>query len=235
LEFQFSHALQADPSKTLNPDTIHSELDDTVSREMLPSLMLKLNRGKSLPASWSPKVAPGTIVPDTDETIASALPHRWDLDDDRAKMSPSTNPKLDVDDDPNGGWKLVPYFGAMLLFFSWIVQNGFGTRKRKAARLKFEPACAQTKRANFTALREGMPDLANIATGLEARPPALNKLAAAFSIAGEGQQKAADEKTPALLEHVSGDPDVEKARTEFEHAQEIEEIFHKDFDGIGLS
>jgi hypothetical protein len=38
-----------------------------------------------------------------------------------------------------------------------------------------------------------------------------------------------------LLEHVSGDPDVEKARAEIEHAQEIEETFHKDFNGIGLS
>ena len=28
----------------------------------------------------------------------------------------------------------------------------------------------------------------------------------------------------------SGNPDIEKARTEFEHARKIEEIFHKDFD-----
>jgi hypothetical protein len=32
----------------------------------------------------------------------------------------------------------------------------------------------------------------------------------------------------------SGDPDVEKARAKFKQAKEIEETFHKDFDGIGL-
>ena len=68
-----------------------------------------------------------------------------------------------------------------------------------------------------------------------ARPPALDQFAAAFSIGGERQQKAVDEKKGALLRHFSGDPDVEKARAEIEHAQEIEETFHKDFNGSGLS
>jgi hypothetical protein len=61
--------------------------------------------------------------------------------------------------------------------------------------------------------------------------PALDKFAVAFSIAGEPQQKAADEKKGALLEQFSGDPNVEKAMAEIEHAQEIEETFDKDFDG----
>jgi hypothetical protein len=38
-----------------------------------------------------------------------------------------------------------------------------------------------------------------------------------------------------LEEHFSDYPDVEKAGAEFKHAQEIEETFHKDFDGGGLS
>jgi hypothetical protein len=67
-----------------------------------------------------------------------------------------------------------------------------------------------------------------------ARSPALDKFAAAFSIGGEPQQKAADEKKGALLEQFSGDPNVEKAMAEIKHAQEIEETFDKDFDGIGL-
>jgi hypothetical protein len=67
-----------------------------------------------------------------------------------------------------------------------------------------------------------------------ARPAALDKFATAVSIASEQQQRAADEKTRALLEHFSGDPDVGKARAEFERPQEIAETFHKDFDGIGL-
>ena len=51
-------------------------------------------------------------------------------------MLRSTNPELDDDDDK---WKFVPYIGAALLFFSWIVQSGLAARKRKAARFKFEP------------------------------------------------------------------------------------------------
>ena len=39
-------------------------------------------------------------------------------------------------DDDDDKWKLVPYFGAVLVFFSWIVQSGLGAIKRKAARLK---------------------------------------------------------------------------------------------------
>jgi hypothetical protein len=104
---------------TLNPDPIHSDLDDIVTRGLPPGLELNLDRGKSLPAGWQ------TIVPDTDDTPATALPNRWELGDDRAKMLPSTNSELDDDE----AWKLVPYFGAVLLFFSWIVQSW--TRREK--------------------------------------------------------------------------------------------------------
>jgi hypothetical protein len=41
-------------------------------------------------------------------------------------------------------------------------------------------------------------------------PPALDKFTAAFLNIRERQQKAVDEKTKGLLEHLSGDPDVEK-------------------------
>jgi hypothetical protein len=37
------------------------------------------------------------------------------------------------------------------------------------------------------------------------------------------------------LERFSGNPDVEKARSEFERAQKIEETFHRDFDGIDFT
>jgi hypothetical protein len=109
--------LQADRGATLNPDTIHVDLDDIVTRGLPPGLELNLDRGKSLPVGWQ------TIVPDTDDTPATALPHRWEQY--HSKMSPSTNPELDDDE----GWKLVPYFGAVLLFFSWIVQSW--TRREK--------------------------------------------------------------------------------------------------------
>jgi hypothetical protein len=136
----------------------------------------------------------------------------------------STKPLQEDDEDANAGWKLVLYFGAGLFLFSWIVQSGLDARKRKAASLQFEP----------NALRS----IGSVNGEEQCKPygarPALDKFAAAFSIAGEPQQKAADEKKGALLEQFSGDPNVEKARAEIEHAQEIEETFDKDFDGIGL-
>jgi hypothetical protein len=208
--------LQADRGRTLNLEMIHSDLDDIVTRGLPPSLELNLGPGKSLPASWQAKVAPGMIVPDTDETLTTALPPRWELVDDRAKILPSTNPTLDDDDEGNLGWKLVPYFGVVLLCFSRIVQSGLGARKRKAALL--EPNA-----------------LWSIGSVNGARPLTLEKFAAACSTTGEPQQKTAEEKKGALLEHLSGDPDVEKARLEIEHAQEIEETFDKDFNGVGLS
>jgi hypothetical protein len=219
---QPGHELQADRGGTLNPGPIHSDLDDIVTRGLPPGLELNLDRGKSLPAGWQ------TIVPDTDDTPATALPNRWELGDDSAKMLRSTNLEVEDDDD---GWKLVPYFGAVLVFFSWIVQSGLDAIKRKAARLKFEPNALR-----FTGSVNG-PRTFRLEDRFKpsgARPPALDKFAAAFSIAGEQQQKPADEKTRALLEHVSCDPDVAKGRAEFEHAQGIEEAFHKEFDGIGL-
>jgi hypothetical protein len=212
--------LQLDRGRALNSDTFHSDLDDIVTL------------GPPLPASWSAKFGLWTIVPDKDETLATPLPHPWELGDDHAKMLPSTNSNLDDDDDAIAGWKLVPYFGAVLLFFSWIVQNGRGARKRKAATLKFEPNALRSIGSvngptRFTPADRFQPSAA--------RPPTLDKFAAAFSIAAEGQQKAAaDEKTPAAVQHFSGHPDVEEARAELEHAKEIEETLHKDFDGIGL-
>ena len=220
--------LQADRGMTLNLATVHSDLDNIATRGLTPGLELNFNRGKPLPASRLAKVAPGTIVPDTDETLATALPHRWDLGDDRAKVLPSTNPELEDDDD---GWRLVPYFGTVLLFLSWIVQSGLGAIKRKAARLKFEPNALRSTGSVNGPRRVTLEDRFKPSG---ASPPALDKVAAACSIANERQQKAADEKTLGLLEHFSGDPDVGKARAEFELAQEIEEAFHKDFDGIGL-
>ena len=69
-------------------------------------------------------------------------------------------------------------------------------------------AYAQAKTAYITALREAMPELINVATGKESRPAQLDKYSAAFSIAGEKQEKAADEKTLLLLERSSGNPGV---------------------------
>jgi hypothetical protein len=76
-----------------------------------------------------------------------------------------------------------------------------------------------------------VPELEDIAMGQEARPPEVDMFAQTFSVAGEKQEKAADEATAILLKRFEGNPDVEKAKVDFDRAQEVEERFHYDFDG----
>jgi hypothetical protein len=45
----------------------------------------------------------------------------------------------------------------------------------------------------------------------------------------------ADEETLVLLKRFSRNPDVEKARAEFERAQEVEQRFVKDFEGVDFT
>jgi hypothetical protein len=222
-----SQALQADPAMTFNPDTIHSELDDVATPGLPPGLEVNFNHGESFPKSWPVKVAPETIVPDADETPATTLPHR--IEKYRPKKLPPSYSELDDDE---AGWKFVPYFGAALLFFSWIVQSGLGAIKLKAAKFKFEPN-ALPSIGSINGPRRFTVEDGSKPSGPQ--PPALDEFAAASSVAGERQQKAAEEKPQALLEHFSGDPDFERAKAEREHAHEIKETFRKDFDGIGLS
>ena len=113
---------------------------------------------------------------------------------------------------------LVPYFGAALLFFSWIGQKGLSVIKRKETRLKFE--------------RNAVRSIGFLSGG---RRPALDESATTSYIAGARQQKAPEEKKEVLLGHFSSDPGVQKARANTEHAQETDETFDKDFNGTGLS
>ena len=78
-------------------------------------------------------------------------------------------------------------------------------------------------------------EMTDIATGRQPRPPDLDKFPAAFSVVGEKQEKAADEETLVLLQRFSGNRGVEKARAEFEMAQEVEERFLHDFDGVDFT
>jgi hypothetical protein len=47
--------------------------------------------------------------------------------------------------------------------------------------------------------------------------------------------KGGRQRDAGLLKRLSGNPDVEKARVEFERAQKVEERFHKDFDRLGFT
>ena len=84
---------------------------------------------------------------------------------------------------------------------------------------------AEAKTDYYNALRAELPEMTDIATGRQPRPSDLDKLPTAFSVAGEKLEKAADEETSILLQRFSGNPDVKKARVEFERAQEVEERF----------
>jgi hypothetical protein len=92
-------------------------------------------------------------------------------------------------------------------------------------------AYADAKISYYTELRAAMPELTNIATGREPRPQEVDKFRDAFRVSGEIQEVAADKETAALLERFSGDPEVQKAAAEFDHAQKLEEAFLKDFEG----
>ena len=50
-----------------------------------------------------------------------------------------------------------------------------------------------------------------------------------------GERTSAAPARQVLLGQFSGNPDVGKARVKFERAQEDEETFHKDFDGIDFT
>ncbi len=63
---------------------------------------------------------------------------------------------------------------------------------------------SEAKEAYFQALRAEVPELLKFATGKEARPPELDTFAAAFAVAGEDQEKVADETTAVLLKRVLG-------------------------------
>ena len=92
-------------------------------------------------------------------------------------------------------------------------------------------AYADAKISYYTELRAAMPELTNIATGRELRPPQVDKFREAFQPAGEIREIAADKETAALLERFSGDPQLQKAAAEFDQAQKLEETFLKDFEG----
>src|SRR5260370_38086052 len=123
--------------------------------------------------------------------------------------------------------------------FSMAIQQQLGTTRSDPSLIEFVAKTivyADAKTADyFNALREAAPELMNIATGREVRPPELDTMAEVFAVAGEKQETVADEETIALLRRFAGNPDVGKARAEFERAQAVEEKFHKDFDGVDFT
>jgi hypothetical protein len=91
-------------------------------------------------------------------------------------------------------------------------------------------AYASAKISYYTALRAAMPELANIATGREPRPPQGDKFRGAFEPAGL-REIAAEKATEVLLQWYGALPDVQKAAAQFDQAHKIKERFVKDFQG----
>jgi hypothetical protein len=96
---------------------------------------------------------------------------------------------------------------------------------------------AQAKRSYFEALQTALPILANASTDNEERSPEIDKFAAALAVAGEEQQKVADQETSALLARFARDPRIEKVKIEFERARKVEQNLRKELDrlGVGMS
>jgi hypothetical protein len=94
---------------------------------------------------------------------------------------------------------------------------------------------AKAKTAYFNALRAEIPEMTDIATGRQRdRPTWANPRRRSRSPAKK-QEKAANQETLILLQRFSGNPGGEKAREEFGRAQETEERFHHDFDGVDFT
>ena len=91
---------------------------------------------------------------------------------------------------------------------------------------------AAAKRAYFEALHAALPILTNAPGDNEERSPEIDKFAAALAVAGEEQEKVADQETSALFLRITPDPRIEKARAEFDRAKKAEQAFRKDFDEI---
>jgi hypothetical protein len=74
--------------------------------------------------------------------------------------------------------------------------------------------------------------LTDIATGKKPRPPEVDRFAQSSSVAGEKQEKVADEATAVLLGKLPLDSDIQKAKAAFDQAQSVEERFLRDFNGL---
>jgi hypothetical protein len=94
---------------------------------------------------------------------------------------------------------------------------------------------AAAKTTYYEALRAAAPELIDVATGKKPRPPEVDQFAQSFSVAGEKQEKVADEATAALLTKLPFNSDLEKARSAFNQAQAVEEKFRHDFNGVDFT
>jgi hypothetical protein len=63
----------------------------------------------------------------------------------------------------------------------------------------------------------------------------VDKFGAAFAVAGEEQEKAADQETLILLQRFGVIPALKKRGRNSKGHKEVEERFHHDFDGVDFT
>jgi hypothetical protein len=94
---------------------------------------------------------------------------------------------------------------------------------------------AAEKTAYYEVLRAAAPELTEIATGKKPRPPEVDRFAQSFGVAGEKQEKVADEATAVLLSKLPLDSYIQKAKAAFDQAQAVEEKFQSDINGVDFT
>jgi hypothetical protein len=119
------------------------------------------------------------------------------------------------------------------------------TIRQQLETVENDPSCAEfaeqtiayavAKADYYKILASSIPELTEIATGRQTRPPELDQFAHAFSLAGENQEKEADQETVDLLTQFRDDQDIEKARIDFDTAEKIEATFVQEFGGIDFA
>jgi len=95
---QLNHDPQADGGWKLNPGAIHSGLYETVTRGLRSALALKLQKSH-------------LREPGTNDTPVTKFPSRIGLQDWRPAPA-----SAELEDDDAIGWRLVPFFGLVLVF-----------------------------------------------------------------------------------------------------------------------
>jgi hypothetical protein len=90
-------------------------------------------------------------------------------------------------------------------------------------------AHSKAKERYFAELQKSVPTLADMA---KPKTPEIDRLMKIFSGYGEVQEKRLDAATVSLLKQRDGDAQVSNAEIEFYRVQQVEDQFHKHFDGL---
>jgi hypothetical protein len=124
LGLQSGQELQADSGWASNPVTIHLDLENFATQRLQPDQELQAGGGRTLSLDTVTRGLPSiralnlarldTLFLEQDDTPATTFPQRDALDNISAKTPPPTRPEL-ADDDATG-WKLVPFYGLLLVF-----------------------------------------------------------------------------------------------------------------------